>query len=90
MRQMPKATAQKTDKESYWQAIINTDDLPRADRIIGQRTLSAVKAMNQIDIILKFNVERLEFYANLNTFLAFGWGWTRQLASNLRFSAEHH
>lgn len=59
-----------------------------ADGLIGPRTLAAVKSMDQNDILLKFNAERLEFYANLGTFLAFGRGWTRRVAGNLRFAAE--
>ena len=116
MRQLPKATAERIAKNSYWDAI-HGDDLPRAiawqvvdaaynhgnrqavkflqravgasaDGLIGPRTLAAVKAMDKNDVLLKFNAERLEFYANLGTFTAFGRGWTRRVAGNLRFAAE--
>jgi len=59
-----------------------------ADGIIGPRTIAAVKAMDQNDIVLKFNAERLEFYTKLGTWLTFGRGWARRIATNLRFAAD--
>jgi len=57
------------------------------DGLIGPRTLAAVKAMEQNDILLRFNAERLEFYTNLRTWQTFGKGWSRRIAGNLRFAA---
>ncbi|WP_258532228.1 hypothetical protein [Xanthomonas oryzae] len=37
--------------------------------------------------MLLFNAERLEFYAKLSNFDAFGKGWTRRVAGNLRLAA---
>lgn len=59
-----------------------------ADGIIGPKTIAAVKAMDQNDIVLKFNAERLEFYTKLGTWLTFGRGWARRIAINLRFAAD--
>mgnify|MGYP000081705857 CR=1 FL=1 len=58
------------------------------DGIIGPRTLAAVKAMDQNDILLRFNAERLEFYTNLGIWSTFGRGWTRRVAGNLRWAAS--
>ena len=59
-----------------------------ADGVIGNKTLTAVKAMDQNDIVLMFNAERLEFYTNLGTFLVFGKGWIRRISGNLRYAAK--
>ncbi|WP_333954216.1 glycoside hydrolase family 108 protein [Psychrobacter sp. S4(2024)] len=58
------------------------------DGIIGPKTLAAVKAMDQNDIVFKFNAERLEFYTKLGTWATFGRGWTRRIAGNLRWAAS--
>lgn len=58
------------------------------DGIIGPKTLAAVKAMDQNDIVFKFNAERLEFYTKLGTWATFGRGWTRRIAGNLRLAAN--
>lgn len=58
------------------------------DGIIGTKTLAAVKAMDQNDIVFKFNAERLEFYTKLGTWATFGRGWTRRIAGNLRWAAK--
>lgn len=59
-----------------------------ADGIIGAKTLAATNSMDKNDVILRFNAERLEFYARLRTFLTFGRGWTRRVAGNLRWAAK--
>ena len=58
------------------------------DGIIGPKTLAPVKAMDQNDIVFKFNAERLEFYTKLGTWATFGRGWTRRIAVNLRWAAN--
>ena len=58
------------------------------DGIIGPRTLAAVKAMDQNDIILRFNAERLDFYTRLSTWATFGRGWSRRIVGNLRWAAK--
>lgn len=58
------------------------------DGIIGPKTLAAVKCIDSDDIILLFNAERLEFYANLRIWQTFGKGWARRIAGNLRWAAK--
>ena len=57
------------------------------DGVIGPVTLAAVKRAAPADLVLLFNAERLDFYAKLTTFDAFGRGWSRRVAANLRFAA---
>lgn len=58
-----------------------------ADGLIGPRTLAAVRAADQNDLLLRFNAARLDFYASLSTFATFGRGWVRRVAGNLRHAA---
>ncbi|MES2183013.1 MAG: glycosyl hydrolase 108 family protein [Pseudomonadota bacterium] len=58
------------------------------DGVIGPMTLGAVGRADPVDLVLGFNAERLEFYAKLATFDAFGRGWTRRVAGNLRYAAQ--
>lgn len=58
------------------------------DGIIGPVTLGKVQRFDPADLVLLFNAERLEFYAKLSTFDAFGRGWTRRVAGNLRYAAQ--
>lgn len=58
------------------------------DGVIGPKTMAAVAAQGAADLVLLFNAERLEFYAKLDTFDAFGRGWTRRVAGNLRYAAR--
>lgn len=57
------------------------------DGLIGEKTLSAVAAMDKNDVILLFNAERIEFYTGLRGWISFGKGWARRVAGNLRFAA---
>ncbi len=57
------------------------------DGIIGPQTIAAVKRADPNDLAMKFLAERLEFYTKLTTFDAFGRGWVRRVASNLRYAA---
>ena len=57
------------------------------DGAIGPITMAAVKRMDAADLVLQFNAERLEFYAKLSTWDAFGRGWARRVAGNLRYAA---
>lgn len=58
------------------------------DGVIGPVTLNTVKRFDPADLVLLFNAERLEFYAKLSTFDAFGRGWSRRVAGNLRYAAK--
>jgi lysozyme family protein len=57
------------------------------DGAIGKITLGAINEKSIDDVLVMFNAERLEFYAKLQTFPTFGRGWTRRVASNLRYAA---
>ncbi len=57
------------------------------DGLVGQITLAAINEKSLDDVLVLFNAERLEFYAKLKTFPIFGRGWTRRVASNLRYAA---
>ncbi len=58
------------------------------DGHFGPVTMNTVKRFDPADLVLLFNAERLEFYAKLATFDAFGRGWTRRVAGNLRHAAK--
>lgn len=58
------------------------------DGVIGPQTVAAVKRADPADLVSAFNAERLEFYAKLTTFDAFGRGWVRRVAGNLRYAAK--
>lgn len=57
------------------------------DGRIGPLTLAAVASADQDDLLMRFNAERLAFYAGLSKFTTFGRGWTRRVAGNLRHAA---
>lgn len=54
------------------------------DGAIGPQTLMAVQSMPAAQLVAKFNGWRLEFMANLPTWPAFGRGWARRIAANLK------
>lgn len=58
------------------------------DGSIGPLTLSAVRRMDQNDILLRFNAFRLRYYTSLSTWATYGKGWTNRVASNLDFAAQ--
>lgn len=57
------------------------------DGIVGPMTLALVARADPADLVLKFNSERLRFYAKLSTFDAFGRGWVNRVAANLDYAA---
>lgn len=54
------------------------------DGRIGPVTLSAVTAIDPLKLVLRFNAERLMFMTNLSTWVSFGKGWARRVATNLK------
>ena len=56
--------------------------------VIGAKTIAAVSKLEDLQIVLLFNVERMNFYTNLKTFSTFGKGWVRRVASNLKLAAK--
>ena len=59
-----------------------------ADGLIGPRTLAAVAAMDENDVLFLFLAERLEFFTNLRIWEKFGKGWARRIVGNLRWAAK--
>ena len=57
------------------------------DGVIGPVTLAAVQRAQPADLVLRFNAERLRFYAKLTTFGTFGRGWVNRVAGNLDHAA---
>jgi len=57
------------------------------DGSVGKMTLGAINEKSLDDVLVLFNAERLDFYTKLKTFPEFGRGWTRRVASNLRYAA---
>lgn len=55
-----------------------------ADGIIGPVTLATAQAIDTDRFRMKFNAERLDFYSDLSTWPAFGRGWAKRVANNLR------
>lgn len=58
------------------------------DGDIGPVTMAALRDMSVTDVLARFNSARLDFYTKLSTWPSFGRGWTRRVASNLRYGAD--
>ncbi len=58
------------------------------DGVIGAKTIAAVSKLDDLQIVMLFNAERIEFYAALKTFSTFGKGWVRRVASNLKLATK--
>lgn len=58
------------------------------DGVIGTKTIAATNALDDLQIVMLFNAERIEFYTALKTFSTFGKGWVRRVASNLKLAAK--
>ena len=58
------------------------------DGVIGAKTIAATNSLDDHQIVMLFNAERIEFYAELKTFSTFGKGWVRRVASNLKLAAK--
>ncbi len=50
------------------------------DGAIGPKTVAALKAANQSELVAKFSAEKEAFYRSLPTFATFGKGWLRRVA----------
>ena len=50
------------------------------DGAIGPKTMAALKAANQSELVAKFSAEKEAFYRSLPTFATFGKGWLRRVA----------
>lgn len=58
------------------------------DGILGPITLGQANATPLAPLVFRYIAIRTRFYTDLSTFGAFGKGWTRRIAENLRFAAE--
>ena len=58
------------------------------DGVIGAKTIAEVSKLKDLQIVMLFNAERIEFYAALKTFSTFGKGWIRRVASNLKLATK--
>jgi lysozyme family protein len=54
------------------------------DGILGPLTLDAAQRSNGLRLAVKLNAERLDFMTSLPTWGAFGRGWARRVAENLK------
>lgn len=54
------------------------------DGILGPRTLQALQSVPAGELRARFNGWRLDFMANLPAWPAFGRGWARRIAANLK------
>jgi lysozyme family protein len=58
------------------------------DGKIGPVTLAALQAADPADLVLNFIASRIEYVTGLSTWDAFGKGWARRWAENLRHAAK--
>ena len=55
-----------------------------ADGVLGPDTLQALSSMPATRLVARFNGHRLAFMADLTTWPAFGRGWAKRIAENLK------
>ena len=60
----------------------------RVDGVVGPLTRAAASDADPVALILAYNAARLDFYVRLRTFPTFGRGWTRRIATNLRYAVR--
>lgn len=53
------------------------------DGVIGSRTLMAIRSMDPIRLVARFNGARLDFMNNLPNWQHHGRGWAQRIANNL-------
>jgi lysozyme family protein len=58
------------------------------DGKIGPVTLAALQCADPADLVLNFIASRIEYVTGLSTWDAFGKGWARRWAENLRYAAK--
>jgi lysozyme family protein len=59
------------------------------DGVIGAITVAAVRALDPMVIVARFNADRLSYYASLiDEWSTFGRGWTNRIANNLQLSSQ--
>ncbi|WAL81304.1 hypothetical protein OYT13_15745 [Pandoraea sp. XJJ-1] len=55
----------------------------KVDGLIGPQTIAAVQATDPLRFMMRWNSLRLTYFTSLKTWLDFGKGWSRRIASNL-------
>ena len=50
------------------------------DGVIGAKTIAATNSLDDLQIVMLFNAERIEFYTALKTFSTFGKGLVRRIS----------
>ena len=60
----------------------------KADGAWGPHSIAAASAMDNDDILLRFNAYRDLFITDIKTFDRYGRGWMRRTAQNLLYAAE--
>jgi lysozyme family protein len=53
------------------------------DGLIGPKTVDAVRNIDPLRFILRWNALRLNYFTSLKTWPDFGKGWARRIATNL-------
>jgi lysozyme family protein len=53
------------------------------DGALGPATLAAVRAVDPVKLVARFNAHRLKYLGNLSAWPAFGHGWANRIADNL-------
>lgn len=54
-----------------------------ADGVIGAITVAAVRAIDPLQIVMRFDAYRLQYLGNLSVWPTFGHGWANRIANNL-------
>lgn len=60
----------------------------KADGIIGPITFKAIQSVSADDLLLNFLAERLVFMTDISGWDAYGRGWARRIAHNLKYASE--
>lgn len=55
----------------------------KVDGLMGPQTVAAVQATDPLRFMMRWNSLRLTYFTSLKTWLDFGKGWSRRIASNL-------
>jgi lysozyme family protein len=55
----------------------------KVDGLIGDATIAAVRAVDPLRFMLRWNALRLNYFTSLKTWPDFGKGWARRIANNL-------
>jgi len=57
------------------------------DGVIGAQTIAAVRSIDPLKIIMRFDAIRLQYMAGLNVWPTYGKGWANRISKNLLLAA---